>query len=143
MSVKNSVYVYIDGINRTSRAVMPLKWGNFLDEQLDECRLSLRGIKKANFEPLTPVDIVLNNEVYYGTGQAKKTAYKRTVEKHYVIANDNAEETQIGSGLYNHELYLIEVTKLAECAVVDAITFTNDLGRSYTENASFAEPVWE
>lgn len=143
MSIKNSIYVYIDGINRTSRTVMPLKWGNFLDEQLDECRLSLRGIKKANFEPLTPVDVVLNNEVYYGTGNAKRTAYNKTVEKHYVIANDNAEETQIGSGLYNHELYLIEVTKIAECAVVDAITFTNDLGRNYTENATLSEPIWE
>ncbi len=32
--------VFIDGINRTSRTVAPLKWGNFLDERLDECNLS-------------------------------------------------------------------------------------------------------
>ncbi len=60
MSYKNSFTVYIDGINRTANAVMPLKWGDFLDERLDELYLSLRRIKKAHFEPLTSVEIVLS-----------------------------------------------------------------------------------
>lgn len=143
MAIKNSVYVYIDGINRTPSAVLPLKTGNFLDERLDECRLSLRVIKKKNFAPLTPVEIIINNEFYLGTRESRRTIKKRTQTKHFIVANDNATETQIGSGLYNHELYLIEVTKIAECVVVDTLTFTNDLGRSYTANATVLTPEWE
>ena len=143
MAIKNSVYVYIDGINRTPSAVLPLKTGNFLDERLDECRLSLRAIKKKNFAPLTPVEIIINNEFYLGTRESRRTIKKRTQTKHFIVANDNATETQIGSGLYNHELYLIEVTKIAECVVGDTLTFTNDLGRSYTKNNSFAVPFLE
>ena len=108
MAIKNSVYVYIDGINRTPSAVLPLKTGNFLDERLDECRLSLRAIKKKNFAPLTPVEIIINNEFYLGTRESRRTIKKRTQTKHFIVANDNATETQIGSGLYNHELYLID-----------------------------------
>ena len=65
MSYKNSFAVYIDGINRTANAVMPLKWGDFLDERLDEIYLSLRRIKKAHFEPLTSVEIVLSNKQFF------------------------------------------------------------------------------
>ena len=142
MAVKNTAAVYIDGINRTSNTVMPLKWGNFLDERLDECHLALRAVKKETFAPLTPVEIVLKNEIYWGTGEHKVT--ERFIErtKYYVIANDNAEEIQIGKGIYNHDLYLIEVTKVAECYVVDTLTFTNDLGRSYTQNPTQVFPDW-
>ena len=42
-----------------------------------------------------------------------------------------------------HELYLIEVTKVTECIVVDALTYTNDIGRNYTEKAPYAQPKWE
>lgn len=143
MAYKNSAYVYIDGINRTPNAVMPLKWGDFLDERLDECNLSLRGVKRDNFAPLTPVDIVLTNELYYGVGGKKKVVESNTEVKHFIVAEDSVSEMQIGSGFFNHELYLIEVTKSAECVVCDTLTFTNDLGRSYTDNSSFAEPMWE
>ncbi|MDE6586129.1 MAG: hypothetical protein K2K80_05575 [Clostridia bacterium] len=129
MAIKNSVAVYIDGVNLTSNTVLPLKIANFLDERLDECQLSLRGVKKEHFAPLTPVEVVVNNELYWGN----KSANGKTKEKisRFIIANDSASEMQIGRGLYNHDLYLIEVTKVAECFVVDTITFTNDLGRIY------------
>lgn len=35
MAYKNSIAVYIDGKNRTANCVIPLKFGNFLDERLD------------------------------------------------------------------------------------------------------------
>mgnify|MGYP001081818286 CR=1 FL=1 len=142
MAIKNFYAVYIDGINRTSRAVMPLKWGDFLDERLDECYLTLRHVRKSNFPPLTPVDIVFHNIFYNGpfqVGKGKDFAHGK--EKHFIIANDNATENPIGSGYYDHELYLIEVTKYAECIVCDTQTVTNDLGRNYTENAKKVEPV--
>ncbi|AWW06084.1 MAG: hypothetical protein [Caudoviricetes sp.] len=140
MAVKNTAAVYIDGINRTSRTVMPIKWGNFLDERLDECHLALRAVKKENFAPLTPVEIVLKNEIYWGTDEHRRTESVTERTKYYVIANDNAEEIQIGKGIYNHDLYLIEVTKIAECCVVDTLTFTNDLGRNYVANAVLNKP---
>lgn len=141
MAIKNTVTVYIDGINRTSNTVMPLKWANFLDERLDECVLSLRGVKKEVFAPLTPVEIVLTNNLYWS--KASEPTKVRSKTKHFIVATDTATEMQVGSGLYNHDLYLIEVTKAAECVVVDTVTFTNDLGRSYTENAPNAVPQWE
>ncbi|MDE7329971.1 MAG: hypothetical protein K2N30_02585, partial [Clostridia bacterium] len=62
----------------------------------------------------------------------------RKETKYYIVADDSAEEMLIRKGFYNHDLYLIEVTKIAECYVVDTLTFTNDAGRSYTENAGYA-----
>lgn len=143
MAYKNSVSVYIDGICRASNAVMPLKYGNFLDERLDECYLSLRAIKKENFAPLTPVEVIINQEEYFGTGDKRTIVSQSTHTEYYIVANDNATEMLIGKGVYNHELYLIELTKIAECYVVDTLTYTNDLGRVYTENAGYAQPQWE
>lgn len=143
MSYQNTAAVYVDGINRTANTVLPLKWGNFLDERLDECSLSLRAVKKKIFAPLTPVEIEITNQKYYGAGKNKRILNTRKETKYYLVANDNASEFQIGSGLYNHELSLIEVTKYAECIVVDTNTVTNSLGRVYTDNEALAVPVWE
>lgn len=137
MAYKNLTAVYIGGKNVSANTVLPLKIGNFLDERLDECQLSLRGVNKEHFTPLTPVEIVVKSKRYWGM----KDADGKTTEKTYyfVVANDSASEMQIGKGLYNHDLYLIEVTKAAECFVVDTLTFTNDLGRFYGEE-SYATP---
>lgn len=138
MAVKNDIAVWIDGINRTPNFVYPLKIGNFLDERLDECNVSLRLIDEDDFEPLTPVEIKINNTLYFGSFSViEENTY------YCVVANDDAHEVIVGSGRYNHELYCIEVTKVAECCVVDTLTFTNDLGRTYTDNANYAVPQWE
>ena len=142
MAYKNSIAVYIDGINRTASVVMPLKWGNFLDERLDECHLALRAVKKEVFAPLTPVEIKITNECYFGI-KTKRTEALREETKYFVIANDASSEMQVGKGLYNHDLTLIEVTKVAECYVVDTLTFTNDLGINYTKNAPYEKAIWE
>ena len=143
MAIKNSIEVYIDGINRTPRVVMPLKFGNFLDERLDEMHLPLRAVKQETFSPLTPVEITIKNEVYWGSGDNRVVERSSALTEYFIVANDTAEEVQVGSGLFNHDLYLIEVTKIAECCVVDTITFTNDLGRSYKENTAYADPIIE
>lgn len=137
MAIKNSAAVYINGINLTHYTVMPLKWGNFLDEQLDEMYISLRHCPIKNFKPLTPVEIHFSNTLYWGS--ATIDTQKRV--KRYLVANDsNAEESPVGKKLYNHNLYIIEITKYAECIVVDTITFTNDLGRNYTKDAPSVVP---
>ena len=139
MAIKNSIAVYIDGKNITANTVLPLKCANFLDERLDECQLSLRGVEKELYSPLTPVEVVVKNICYWG----ERIAPDKVTEKIYqfIVANDSASEMQIGKGLYNHDLYLIEVTKAAECYVVDTITFTNDLGRFYAEESDAAPNV--
>lgn len=144
MAKRIQTSVYVDGINRTSKTVMPIKFGNFLDERLDECNISLRAIKLESISPLTPIEIRVQVTEYFGdwndnpriVGQMEEQIY------HYVVANDSAQEFLPGSGLYNHELYCLELTKAAECVIVDALTYTNDIGRNYTENATFAQPVW-
>lgn len=138
MAVKNEIAVWIDGINRTPNFVYPLKIGNFLDERLDECYVSLRLIDEGHFAPLTPVEVQISNTLYFGS-------FSETIEEtlYLVAANDDAHEVIVGSGRYNHELYCIEVTKVAECCVVDTLTFTNDFGRTYTNNANYAVPQWE
>lgn len=137
MAIKNSAAVYINGINLTAFTVAPLKWGNFLDEQLDEMYLALRHCPIENFKPLTPIEIHFKNELYFDS----TTVDTQTKIKRYLVADDsNAEENPVGRKLYNHDLYLIEITKYAECIVVDTITFTNDLGRSYTKDAKPVTP---
>ena len=139
MAIENTAAIYVNGINLTHYAVMPLKWGNFLDEQLDEMYLSLRHGPFEHIKPLTPVEIHLKNRFYFGG----TTVDTRTKVKRFLVANDNSEESPVGSKRYNHDLYLIEVTKFAECVVVDTITFTNDLGRNYTEKAPTVDPTVE
>lgn len=135
MAIENTAAVYVNGINLTHYAVMPLKWGNFLDEQLDEMYLSLRHGPFEHIKPLTPVEIHFKNRLYFGS----TTVDTRTKVKRFLVANDNSEESPVGSKRYNHDLYVIEVTKFAECIVVDTITFTNDLGRSYVANSPKAQ----
>lgn len=137
MAIENRITVYVNGINLTHYTVMPLKWGNFLDEQLDEMYLSLRHGPFEHIKPLTPVEIHFKNRFYFGS----TTVDTQTRVKRFLVANDNSEESPVGSKRYNHDLYLIEVTKFAECVVVDTITFTNDLGRNYTKNAKEVSPI--
>lgn len=138
MAIRNKTTVYINGINLTSFTVMPIKWGNLLDEQLDECYLSLRHCPIKNFKPLTPVEIHFSNELYFA-----ETSWNTQKQiKRYVVANDTgATESPIGSKRWDHDLYIIEVTKILECIVVDTLTFTNDLGRNYSLNAQAVTPI--
>ncbi len=137
MAIQNSATIYINGRNYTNCAVMPLKWGNFLDEQLDEMYLSLRHCPIRVFKPLSPVEIHLSNRLYFG----QNTIKNKQIIKRYIVANDsNAEENPVGKNLWNHDLYLIELTKIAECFVIDTLTFTNDLGRNYLINAKPVMP---
>lgn len=133
MAIKNEIAVYINGMNKTARVVLPFKIGNFLDERLDEAHLSLRGVKKENYVPLTPVEVVITNTLYWGIWNDNPIIDKQSTKtRYFVVANDVAWEVPVGSGFYNHDLYLIEITKIAECFVIDTITYTNDLGRIYT-----------
>ena len=135
--IQNSATIYINGINLTAFVVQPLKWGNFLDERLDEMYLSLRRCPFEIFKPLTPVEIHFTNRLFFGSA----TVDTQTDIKRYIVATDeNATENPVGSGFYDHDLYVIELTKYLECISVDTNTITNDLGRNYTKNATEVTP---
>ena len=135
--VTNTFSVIIDGINLTKNAVFPLKSANLLDERLDEAYLSLRHTRLKEVQPCTRVQIIKHNKVHY----RDNVIYNADESVEYIVINDNMVEKPIGSGLYNHDIYLMELTKLLEMTVVESLTFTNDLGKSYTKAAQTASSV--
>lgn len=137
--VKNTIAVYINGINLTRYVVMPLKLSNLLDEQLDECIISLRNCPVKVIAPLTPVEIRITNSVIMKTTQV----YQKTVTKYLFVSDQpDSQEMPVGTKRYSHNLRVIEATKMLERVVVDSITYTNNLGKNYTQNAPAAQPVW-
>lgn len=124
MAIKITSAIYVNGTNFTPYLVQPIKWGNFLDERLDEMYLTLQSTKHRAFQPMDKVELVSTLTNPY----RDKTT---TCHKFYLIANDKATEEPIGSGRYTHELYCIELTKMLEMYVVDSLTFTNVLARIY------------
>lgn len=121
--------VTLDGKDITSHIPFPIKWERLLDERLDVTRLSIKRIKRHIIHPLTPVSITMTD------------THDRKITLNAIVTTDESVEAPAGSGLYNHEIFMLEETKLLEGIVVDALTFTNDLGRNYTENVVFVTPT--
>lgn len=119
----NTFKVTIGNKDYTQHVPFPLKWQEALDETLDYSRINLKQLKTPVFTPFTPITITMTDK----KGHVK--------ELNQFISTDSATEKPVGSGKYNHDMYQIEQTKLLEGIVVDALTFTNDLGRNYTANA--------
>ena len=123
--------IEVDNVAYTTHGVSPFKWSGLLDERLDEARVSLKSVSKDLFAPLTPVKIT----VAIGSAPSQ--------ELDYVIASDESQEVPPGSGLFDHELTLIEPTKLLERVTCETLTFQNSLGRTYTSNQVKADPIYE
>ena len=124
--------IKINGKEFNKYAVLPFKWSSYLDERLDEGRISLKGVPNKLFTPLTPVVIDC------------KLSEKSTHEiLDFVVSSDEASEIPPGSGMYDHELVLIESTKILERITCDTLTFQNNLGRTYTAKQVKVEPVYE
>ncbi len=142
MAVYNKIAVYVNGINLTRYVVMPIKWANLLDEQLDEAVISLRNCPVKVIAPLTPVEIRITNQVIMQKGH--NPVYSKSITKYMIVADQpDSNENPVGSKRYDHDLYIIEATKLLERTIVDSITYTNDLGKDYLNSVTQAEPVWE
>ena len=132
MAVSITPKIYIEGISYTPYLVTPVKWGNFLDEQLDEAYITLVSVPFKDLAPLTVVDLIFRNKMYFGN--IKNPQVLKTYpdyHKRMIVANDSAEEYPVGSGRYTHNIYLIEETKRLEMYIVDSLTFTNSTGRGY------------
>lgn len=126
----NNLSVIINGTDYSSRVPFPVKTSQLLDEQLDEGFIALLQVPVKIFPPLTNVTIVLSN-----------SAQGTSLTFNMIVATDKAEETPPGSGLYNHEIYLIEETKYLEGFICRSHGYVNDLGRIYTTNAKYIEPT--
>lgn len=136
--VNNVIAIYINGINLTRYVVMPLKWANLLDERLDEGIISLRNCPVKVIAPLSTVEIRINNSVVMGS----QTTYNKQKTMYMIVSSiADSNENPVGSGRYDHELNIIEPTKLLERIVVDSITYTNVNSKIFTANARPVTPV--
>lgn len=122
----NSYEVKIGEKDYTAHTVFPIKWSKLLDERLDETRLTLKYLPEKVFAPLTSAQVTL------------KDRKGNTIILKNVVSTDEGTEVPIGSGKYNHEMMQLEETKILEGIIVDALTFTNDLGRDY---ANYNQPI--
>ena len=101
---------------------LPIKFNSLLDERLDECRLSLRHIRQSTYDIGSQVVIKIT------------TLDGSVITRDFILSADESVEVPVGSGYYNHELSMIEPTKILEGIVVETLTFTNNLGRTYAAN---------
>ena len=154
---KIEIYKNKKWVDYSTYCVFPLKIADFLDEQLDEAELFIRRIKDEYFNPLTIVRVSIINSpeclissvdvaniearaqdksiVYEYNEKTKRLTEKK--ERLFVIASDNAIEKPIGSGFYEHSVYLIESTKILEGFIGDSISFTNTLFGSIASTPAY------
>lgn len=125
----NTYKVVVDGEDVTRHVPFPIKWQKLLDEQLDITRISMKRMPQKIIHPLTPASVTMTD---------KKD---NVILIPTVITTDSTSEVPLGSGTYNHEVFMLEETKILEGIVVDALTFTNDLGRNYMINQQIATPL--
>ena len=107
--------------------VTPLTTEELLDEALDQAFLVLTNSNIEIIEPTTEVRVIISQ-----TGKA-------SVEKYYIVGDDESNEIPIGTGFYTHNLTLLERTKLLEGILCQSLAFTNALGKSW--KASVDNPV--
>lgn len=120
----NTFQIFING-EEYQNAVFPFKYGEFLDEQLDYATITLSRVNKERFKLLSRVVVSVRSRSQLSDEK------EQTKEFYYVLSDDNFRESPVGSGLYTHELTLIEPTKLLEGIQVETLCFTNPGARVY------------
>lgn len=140
----NEYSVTINGVEYTKYAVYPLKWGNLLDERLDEAYVTLKFVPKSlqdgAFRPLSLV--TLNIDCFPWTYQDEEQPaadgvtqllmpllhrLRQWTNKRFLVARDTVYNNPIGGNFDTHELYIIEETKFLEAFICDTLTFRNVL----------------
>lgn len=101
--------------------ILPAKYDEHRDEQLDLASASVYGVKTEMYEPFAPVTFEI---------EGKPDDGETTITKHYRLMSDRSEESPNGSGFYRHELLLIEETKYLEGFMVESLCSTNAGGRN-------------
>ena len=115
----------IDGVSvPKSNCIMPAKYNDHLDEQLDMATVSVFGVTTEIFKPFCKVSI---------TAEGAPRENEPTIVKHYRLMSDMGTESPNGTGKYRHDLTLIEETKFLEGFLVESLCVTNAGGRQYTQ----------
>ena len=115
----------IDGVSiPKSNCIMPAKYNDHLDEQLDMATVSVFGVTTEIFKPFCKVTI---------TAEGAPRENEPTIVKHYRLMSDMGTESPNGTGKYRHDLTLIEETKFLEGFLVESLCVTNAGGRQYTQ----------
>ena len=107
-----------------SNCIMPAKYNDHLDEQLDMATVSVFGVTTEIFKPFCKVSI---------TAEGAPRENEPTIVKHYRLMSDMGTESPNGTGKYRHDLTLIEETKFLEGFLVESLCVTNAGGRQYTQ----------
>lgn len=136
----NKYTITIDGTDYTKYVPFPLKYLRLLDKQLDEGSLSLIRTTQKIFPAFTPVVITMWN--------ASAPTLTRTLNMY--VATDESVEMPTGSGKYNHEITLVEQTKLFEGIFPRSHGYVNALVRDYSDytlpaipNYTYTNKNWE
>lgn len=107
---RNRVDITIGGEDYSKYLCLPFVMQDTGTEQLDSAIIELKGMRRdAKFRPFEAVSLC----------GGKYT---------YVVADDTVTEVY-GRGLYNHEITLIDATKMAERELMEAKNFTQPLNR--------------
>ena len=115
----------VDGVSiPKSNCIMPAKYNDHLDEQLDMATVSVFGVMTEIFKPFCKVSISV-------TGAQREN--EPTITRYYRLMEDRATESPVGTGKYRHDLTLIEETKFLEGFLVESLCVTNAGGRQYTQ----------
>lgn len=104
--------------------ILPAKYDEHIDEQLDLASASVYGVRTEMYEPFSPVTLEI---------EGKPDDGETTITKHYRLMSDRSEESPNGSGFYRHELLLIENTKYLEGFMVESLCVTNAGGRDFVQ----------
>lgn len=130
---KFKVFIEIDGqmADYTEQVPFPIKWSNLLDERLDEATISVLRTDVEIFHPMTRVRIYVFNENDPDNGHTLNM----------LVSQDRAAQKFIqGQYVWNHDLVLIEETKLLEGFVCRSQGYVNSLGRDYERGTYKVEP---
>ncbi|MDE7453629.1 MAG: hypothetical protein K2N22_04395 [Clostridia bacterium] len=129
--MKTEIEVYIDGVRYRNCAVYPFNSEDVLDATLDSAMIQLNRVRQEIFEVLTEVTVVVKTHAGGGTQEASTD---------WIVSHDDSYESPVGSGLYNHSLSLVELTKYGEGFISDSICTTHPGGNIYTDNAKPVTP---
>lgn len=125
MSNRNLKHITISGVDYSSYLPFPFEETLTLDESLSTSSVRLVNTRiKAPFKPFSRVRL--------GIGSSARW---------YIVSDDRVTENH-GTGLYTHDIGLVEQTKETERISTGGKAFTNPLVRDYSDGASPATVYW-
>ena len=119
------IYIDIGGWGGYEKSVaLPIKWNSLLDERLDECILNINNVTDSIFR----------------IGDEVKIRIYPQIELDFIIASDTSTQVPAGGNRYNHELKLIEPTKILEGIVVETLAFAQPVTSQFLPETTCVSP---